>query len=275
MGSVDTFVDAYETRSIEAFMRLVFPPEWAPIAARILESGATMSEDVVPWAPRWTPVSPTVRFGHPGIATMVKSCIYRAHDCLHNLWGLPHPGESYSDADFAVYKRAQMCGEVAVLTLTEFALCRSLHERFPELRAMLWERNALPMWLDGGPLAGRTVQQIAARLDGVLHKGVRPRWVREDAHATAFADDYVPMLARDRQLVDHNWALMRSAGWQPANLPNARYNPNLDGLELTTWMIDDFYHLLDTDPMVDRALRGFNKNRRDGIELPLGWNEED
>jgi hypothetical protein len=40
-------------------------------------------------------------------------------------------------------------------------------------------------------------------------------------------------------------------------------------------MIDDFYHLLDTDPMVDRALRGFNKNRRDGIELPLGWNEED
>jgi hypothetical protein len=36
-------------------------------------------------------------------------------------------------------------------------------------------------------------------------------------------------------------------------------------------MITDFYHLMDTDPIVDEALRDFNRSRRRSIRLPAGW----
>lgn len=276
------FGRAYETRDAHEFMTLVFPPEWKPITARILESGVTMSNEVCPWAPRWTPVSPTIRPHppdpnrqqkpdvHERLRRHVKSCIYRAHDLLHQLWGLPVPRSFCEDERF-VYKRAQMCGEVAVLTLTEFVLCRHLREMHPSIVSMLWVRNALPLL--EGPLRGRSTHQIAARLDDILHKKTQPRWLRESEYARSFVADYVPMLEEDRRMVDHNWQLMKKSDWCPTWLPNVPYNPDLDGLELTMWMITDFYHLLETSQVPDPVLASFNASRRRQTVLPAGWNE--
>jgi hypothetical protein len=267
------FHEAFNTRDIARFMELMFPPEWSALRARIIESGATMSKDLCDWAPRWSPVPPTVRGDADALEGRVRSCIYRMHDCLHNLWGLPIPGAEFSKADFYVYKRSQMCGEVAVLTLTEFAFCKSLLDRHPSLRDILWSRDALAM-LDG-PMRGRSLVQVAARLDGMLHKWAHPQWVREHAASLSFAAYYVPMLEHDRRAIDHNWELMKAAQWRPVGAPNARYSTDTDGLELTTWMIDDFQHLMDTDHVVDEELAAFNRGRRAGIVLPKGWNEPD
>lgn len=262
---------AFYTRDLTTFMEIVFPPLWRPIAARILESGATMSTTPCDWAPRWTPISPTVRTASIEHITHLKSCIYRAHDCLHQLWGLPLPSPDFTDDDFYLYKRAQMCGEVAVLTLVEFELATHLFAQLDDLsKDHLWSRNALP--LVDGPLRGKSPEEIATRLDDLLHKQRRPRWVRDSRAAIALVDDYVPMLEEDRQLVDHNWALMKNSHWSPGQLPNARYSPNLDGLELTLWMMEDFAHLLGTDPVVDWPLAMFNRSRRANIKLPAGWN---
>ena len=162
-----------------------------------------------------------------------------------------------------------MCGEVAVLTLTEFVFCSRLYANYPETRELLWFRNALPM--KAGALAHCTTEQLAMRLDGLLHKKIRPRWVRESAHATAFCDDYVPMLEADRDQIDHNWEAMKAANWRPHLAPKARFSRNLDGLELTTWMIRDFEHLLNSHDQPDEALIEFNRNRRRKLILPDGW----
>jgi hypothetical protein len=263
------FQEAFETRDIERFLSLMFPSSWDGVAARIIESGVEISHELCPWAPRWSFIPPTVRKGKSDLETHVKSCMFRVHDCLHQLWGLPTPSPTFTEDEFYLYKRSQMCGEVAVLTLTEFVFADHLYEHHEKLRPLLWSRNAIPM--AKGPLKGKTTLQIAHRIDGLLHKKLRPRWVRECSEAVAFVDDYVPMLERDREDIDHNWGIMKAAGWVPTGAPNARYSRDLDGLELTSWMITDFYHLMDTDPVVDEALRDFNRSRRRPIRLPAGW----
>lgn len=269
MFDSESFSVAFGTRNIRQFLHLMFPPEWKAISARIIESGVTFSRHMTPWAPRWTKISPTVRNGDSRLHTDIKSCIYRVHDCLHQLWGLPIPSGSFDDDDFYLYKRAQMCGEVAVLTLTEFVFVDLVASYNPSLRPFLETRNAIGLLR--GPLSGKSAQQIAARLDDVLHKKRRPKWVRDSSMATAFADDYIPMLEEDRKSIDSNWEIMKSTGWRPDDLPNSRYSRGLDGLELTTWMINDFFHLLDTDSVIDENLTKFNMDRREKIVLPHGW----
>lgn len=269
-------IEAYNSTDLREFLGLAFPKEWQGLAARIIESGAQFDTEMCAWAPRWSKIPLTVRKGEPwnttrgSLETAIKSCLYRAHDCIHQLWGLPIPGDNFSEEDFYLYKRAQMCGEVAVLTLTEFALAKHFSEESPAARKFIMKRNALPMM--EGPLAGKSILQIALRLDDLLHKKSRPKWVRDMKAATDFVDDYVPMLEFDRVNIDHNWNLMKTNNWYPTGAPNSRYNKNLDGLELTTWMINDFYHQMDTDPVVDEPLRSFNKVRRESIFLPTGWN---
>ena len=109
------------------------------------------------------------------------------------------------------------------------------------------------------------------RLDGLLHKEVMPKWARDNEHARAFAVDMVPMLRKDRELIDQNWQAMLDRHWLPGGLPNARYSPNLDGLELTVWMIEDFKHLLRTGSEVDEDLAKFNRQRRSELRLPAPW----
>ena len=163
-----------------------------------------------------------------------------------------------------------MCGEVAVLTLTEFTFCEYLYNTFAEVRPLIRGRNAIPL-LHEYPLQGRSPVQLAMRLDGLLHKKIRPQWVRTSPVATLFVDDYVPMLEADRQNLDRHWAAMKQAQWIPEQAPNSRYGRDLDGLELTIWMINDFFHLMDTDSHIDRGLREFNRQRRQTIVLPEGW----
>jgi hypothetical protein len=79
------------------------------------------------------------------------------------------------------------------------------------------------------------------------------------------------MLEADRNNLDRHWAAMKNAGWIPEQAPNSRYSRDLDGLELTIWMITDFFHLMDTDAHIDHALREFICRRRETIELPEGW----
>jgi hypothetical protein len=268
--SCDDFLRAFNTRDVAEFMRLLFPPAWAGVAARVLESGVEFDTGLCDWAPRWSRIPLTVRFGKSDLETAVKSCFFRAHDCLHQLWGLPLPSSRMDEDDFFVYKRAQMCGEIAVLTLVEFGLSQYWYQKYSELQPLINSRNAVPMLI--GPLQGKSLLQVAQRLDELLHKKIRPRWVREHAQSLAFVEDYVPMIEADRTNIDHNWELMKSSNWRPATAPNSRYSPLLDGLELTQWMINDFHHLLDTDPEVDEALRRFNCERRSQIVLPSGWN---
>lgn len=266
----EIFEKAYHTTNPAEFMNLLFPASWQGLAARILETGVTMSEVITPWAPRWTAIPPTQRIGKTKFETHVKSCIFRAHDFFHQLFGIPVPDLNFSTEEFYLYKRAQMCGEVAVLTLTEFVFCKHLYDTYPEVKELLKTRKAMLML--EGPLQGKTTLQIALRMDDLLHKKSIPKWVRDHEPSKLFVEDYVPMLEGDRKDIDHNWKLMKEANWTPGkNAPHVRYSKDLDGLELTSWMINDFYHLMDTDPTVDEELREFNIKRRANIVLPKGW----
>ena len=48
----DPFLEAFETRDIERFLKLVFPPTWQGLAARIIETGVTFSTEMCAWAPQ-------------------------------------------------------------------------------------------------------------------------------------------------------------------------------------------------------------------------------
>lgn len=265
----EKIIQAAKETSVENFLNLIFPPEWSPITARILESGVEFDSGMCKWAPRWSKIPFTIKNGRSELEAAVKSCLFRAHDCLHQLWGLPIPSEEFNDDDFFLFKRAQMCGEVAVLTITEFFLAKYLYDNCGEAQEFIERRCAIDMLR--GPFANKSMMDIAMRMDDVLHKKNRPRWMRLHRKSELFADYYVPMLEADREGIDINWSCMKSNKWIPHDAPNSRYSDNLDGLELTLWMISDFLHLLNTDSKIDRALTEFNRERRRKIVLPDGW----
>lgn len=260
------YTDAAQEQDLERFLTLALPPSWGGVRARIVESGAFFGPPGIPRAPRWSAIPCTVKKAETDDHAALKSIIYRVHDCLHQLWGLPHP-VSFSEEEHYFYKRVQMCGEVAVLCLTEFVFAE--WNQHPDLRSFLDARNAL--LIRRGPLAGRTTEQIAARLDGILHRNFDPKWAREDATCQAFIADYRPMLENDRWMADQNWALMKATGWTPHEAPQSLAPDDLDGLELTLWMIQDFERSVLTTTRVDTALRDFNRARRVKVHLPTGW----
>lgn len=262
-------IKASKATDVETFMKILCPIEWHPIVARIIESGVKFDSGLCKWLIGWSDIPNTKKKGVDDLDSALKTCMFKMHDCFHQLWGIPIPSIEFSEEEFYVSKRAQMCGEVSVLTMTEFMFAKHLWDTYPELRTYLESRNSLRMM--HGVLKGKTPVEIAMRLDDILHKNRRPKWLRDDEASTAFADDYVPMLQRDRDNIDHNWEIMKLAKWIPTNAPNIRYSPNVDGLELTIWMITDFYHLLKTDDKVDYALAEFNHQRRQSIIIPEGW----
>ncbi len=268
-----TLLSAYEVFEIEEFLRLALPPHWGGIRARILETGATMTASSCKWAPRWSQIPATKRVGRCDDESRMRSIIYRVHDCLHQLWGLPHPGSLDSEDDYHYYKRAQMCGEITVLTLCEFVYAKWLYDSFPELGSWIEGRCAVRMLEKD--LSGKSILQLAYRLDEFLHKGRMPRWVREDEHASAFAEYYIPMLAGDRDTIDKCWAAMQAEpSWIDTALtdaPKARFADSLNGMELIAWMVADFEHLLWSSPEPDLALVRWNQARRAKIVLPAGW----
>lgn len=262
---------AFNTRNVEEFISLVFPSEWAGVGARIIETGVEFSDSKGPWAARWTSIPPTVKKGNNNFETHVKSIFFRLHDCLHQLFGIPVP-ESFSDDEFYSFKRSVMCSEIAVLTLTEFLFGKWLYDNLDEAKELIESRNAIPMLM--GPLAGKSILEIAMRMDGLLHKGAYPKWVREHDPSVRFCEDYVPMLQNDRDDLDHQWEVMKSNNWTPgSNTMNIRYDKNLDGLELTAFMIKEFLHQCRTSPHIDRPLVEFNRSRRALIKLPDNWHK--
>ncbi len=267
------WLEAYELVDIDDFTRRALPPAWAGIRARILETGATMSATPCAWAPRWTKIPPTQRIGRTDDESRMRSIIFRVHDCLHQLWGLPHPGSLDSEDDRSDYKKAQMCGEIVVLTLCEFVYVKWLHESFPELREWIDGRCAVPM--THGVMRGKSTLQIALRVEELLHKRWVARWAREDAATMAWVGYYTPMLQRDREMIDRCWEAMKAEPeWIRSGLagtPKARFDASMSSLELTCWMIADFEHILATSPDPDRALIEWNRARRAKIQLPAGW----
>lgn len=268
----ERFAYACTVGSVYEFMILLFPESWWPIAARIAETGAEFGPEDSPWAPRWGKIPCTEKKGRTPLEASLKTCLYRVHDCFHQLWGLPVPQDrSFDEDQFYIFKRAQMCGEVAVLTISELLLAKHLYDAYPEVRRFIARRCGVEML--EGPLNGKTLQELAVRMDGLLHKKVYPRWVRDHEPSKKFCDYYVPMLEADRFQVNHNWACMRDANWLPQGVPNSRYSKDLDGLELTLWMVNDFAHLSKTDATVDWDLAEFNRERRSKVEFPAGWGE--
>lgn len=264
---------AYKATDLKEFLDIVFPPEWKPIAARILESGAEYRQ-TEKFAPRWSSIPFTERVSKRDDIneSYFKSIIFRVHDCIHQLWGLPIP-TVWDEEEYYQFKRMWMCAEVAVLTLTEFIYCQWLYDTQEHLRPYLENRNTL-LFKNTTELKHKTPVQLAARLDQLLHKKIYPKWVRDNEHGREFVKDYVPMLEQDRTNIDHNWKLLLGQNDKKylQKLPNQRYNKNLDGLELTQWMVTDFYHLLNTDSEIDEKLAEFNRERRKYVNLPDTWN---
>jgi len=262
---------AYECEDLQQFLYMVFPEEWTPLAARIIESGAIYQE-TDKFAPRWSTIPFTKRNGKNLEETYFKSIIFRVHDCLHQLWGLPTP-KKFDQEEFYYFKRMWMCAEVAVLTITEFFYCQWLFDTQDHLRPLLIKRNTL-LFKNTTDLKNKTMLQTAARLDELIHKKTIPKWVRDNPYGMIFVQDYVPMLEQDRINIDYNWDLLLKQVDKSylSKLPNQRYSKKLDGLELTTWMIEDFQHLLDTDDEIDFELAKFNTGRRNQVNLPETWN---
>lgn len=265
---------AYECQDLEKFMDMIFPDEWAPIKARIIESGATLGE-TEKFAPRWSTIPFTQRISKNGIPeeSYLKSIIFRVHDCLHQLWGLPVP-QTFDEEERMHFKRMWMCAEVAVLTIIEFFYCQWLYDTQPHCRAFLEQRNTL-LFKNTTELRNKTMQQTAARLDELLHKKTMPKWVRENKYGPIFCADFVPMLETDRVNNDHNWKILVAQEDKSylQRLPNQRYSSKLDGLEFTLGMIADFEHIIGfTGDTIDHELAKFNASRRQSVNLPDTWN---
>lgn len=268
---------AFFAETAEEFLQEAFPPQWGAITARILETGAEFAAtmNMNGFAPGWSCIPKTVRYSKTGNdqETYFKSMIFRVHDFLHQLWGLPVPRNFDDDKEREYFKRMWMCAEITVLTVVEFFYCQWLFDTQPHLQQFLIDRNTL-LFKRTTTLSTKTMKQTAIRLDGLLHKKTQPSWVTENRHGLEFCADFVPMLAYDRVNIDHDWCLLKAQSDKSYldNLANQSYSERLDGLELTCWMIDHFEHLLDTSTRVDRGLQKFNRERRMNVKLPDEWN---
>ncbi|MEM7155661.1 MAG: hypothetical protein AAF799_22620 [Myxococcota bacterium] len=260
---------AFETDDIEEFLSLALPPAWKGVASRILESGVTLAASGGPWCPGWTPVPLTLRGEGEDLQTRVtRSVMYRVHDCLHNLWPQPHPQRT--EAGRIAYKRIQMAGEVAVLTLTEFGYGEWLFDTYPQLRPVVAPRVAVG--LRKGLFRHLSLEQIAHRIADILHMGKEYAWARDNPEVQSWLDYYGPMLAADRALVDRCWAAIHAHDWQPpADAPSARTGMELTGRETTAWMVQDFDHLVRSHAAPDWGLVRLNRARRADIQLPGQW----
>ena len=266
---LENFVKAANCFDPKEFMELIFPKEWSPIIARIVESGVEMSTEMCNWYPRLSPIPNTQKKGKDIYEASLKTCLFKTHDFIHQLWGLPLPSLDFTKDEYYVYKRSQMCGEVAVITISEFIFGKYVYDNYESLRPFLRKRCAIPMLEE--PLKNKSLIELGMRMDSILHKKIKPRWVREHKESSSFADYYIPMLEADRKGIDNNWEVMKRNNWIPVGAPNSRYSENMDGLETTLWMLNDFQHLMNTDDKIDYELTKFNANRRRNIVFPDGW----
>lgn len=265
------FYKAMNSGDLANFMREIYPLNWGGLIARIIETGVKFSDDPnEPWLIGVSNINKTYKTGTTFIDSLLKSVLFTSHDCLHQLWGLPNI-KNFDDEDFNFFKRAQMCGEITVLTITEFILAKQLKKRCPELEGIIDKRNSTAMMKYGGPLYHISPVQLAARLDELLHKKITPDWIMGSEDGEKFLKHYVPMLQRDRDNIDANWEIMKKYNFIPNAMPNTRYSRKMTGLELTQWMIEDFMHIRNSDEIIDYELAEFNAQRRKRYPVPTEW----
>lgn len=269
---------AFESRNVAEFMDLVFPSSWGGIKARILETGVMFEEgdpNEEKFALGWSFIRPTMRLSkrENERETWFKSIIFRVHDVLHQLFSLFVPSRWDDEEELRHLKRMWMCAEVAVLTLTEFVWCQWLYDTQPHLREFLEHRNTL-LFKNTTQLAEKTPKEIASVLDQLLHLKARPKWVTENPHGLEFLRDFVPMLQVDRVNIDYNFELLIAQRDKEylKHMPRPCYGKELDGRELTVWMIKYFELMKNTGDTVDEELATFNRERRSKLNLPDGWN---
>lgn len=262
--------NAYHAKDIQTFMDYLFPINWGGVKARIIETGVRFTDNDEPWLIGVSDINKTMRYGTTYLQTMLKTCLFVAHDCFHNLWGLPYI-TSFTDKDYNYFKRAQMSGEIAVLCITEFILAKQLFKFEPDLKPLIEQRLATPLVSYGNSLYQLEPRMLALRLDEVLHKGNYNEWVVSSDIALEFFDIYIPMLSRDRKNISDNWEIMKKHNFIPNSFPNIRYVRSKTGAELTMWMIEDFFHIRNTDPTPDMELAEFNRGRRKRMVVPKEW----
>lgn len=265
------FYLAFKSVDLKDFMTHIFPLNWKGVVARIIETGVKFSTDPnEPWLIGVSDIQKTKKTGTTYIESLIKSVLFTSHDCFHQLWGLPYI-ENFDDKDFNFFKKAQMCGEIAVLTITEFILAKQLKKRCSELANLIDKRCSTAMMNYGEPLYHLSPVQLAVRLDELLHKKITPDWIVGNKWGEEFLEHYVPMLQRDRDNIDNNWEIMKKHKFIPNAMPNVRYSGQMTGLELTQWMIQDFMHIRNSDENIDYELAEFNSNRRKRYKIPTEW----
>lgn len=269
--SDNSLYKAFHSNNLYDFMYNLFPYNWRGVIARIYETGVSFTDDPnEPWLIGVSNIFKTWKNGTTYIDSLIKSCLFIAHDCFHNLWGLPHISD-FSDESKKLFQKAQMSGEVAVLVVTEFILAKQIKKRHKELEYNIDKRNASQMISYGNELYHLAPRVLAGRLDEMLRSNIVEYWVKDSKSAKNFFDDYIPMLNGDITNIDKNWEIMKRDEFIPNALPNARYSTKMTGAELTQWMIDDFMHIRNSDEMVDFELREFNKGRREVMVVPRDW----
>lgn len=273
---------AYNETDLETFMRMTFPPHWESLIPRILETGA-IYEETSKFAPRWSPIPFTRRFGSAGKETSLKSIIFRVHDCLHQLWGLPIPkigdDEKKNEKERISFKKMWMCAEMTVLTIIEFFYTQWLYDTQPYLREFLEKRNTL-LFKHTTQLSNASMEETAIVLHQMLYEACDDidklsLWIRENEYAMIFYKDFSEMFRQDRKNIDCNWVLLMQQEDKKylQNVPHQTYDKDLDGLQLTLWMIKHFNIMLGTGHDIDVGLMKYNQSRRQSVNLPDTWND--
>lgn len=146
------FYMSFNSPDLKTFMDNLFPLNWKGVTARIIETGVKFSTDPnEPWLIGVSDIHKTKKVGTTFIESLIKSVLFTSHDCFHQLWGLPYI-DNYDDKDFNFFKKAQMCGEIAVLTITEFILAKQLKKRCTELTNLIDKRCSTALMNYGQPL---------------------------------------------------------------------------------------------------------------------------
>jgi len=158
---------AFLAETAEEFLFEAFPKKWSALVARIVETGAEFSAtmDMNGFAPGWSLIPKTVRYSKTGNIeeTYFKSMIFRVHDFLHQLWGLPIPQNFDDGLEREYFKRLWTCAEMSVLTVVEFFYCQWLYDTQPHLRQFLIDRNTL-LFKRTTELCDKDMLQTALRL---------------------------------------------------------------------------------------------------------------
>lgn len=274
------FLSAFNSRDVEEFLFLCFPPAWSNAANRIIASGAQFGPIDAPWYAGWSTIPPTIRVGSTPEETAMKSIIYRVHDCIHNLWPNPLPSmfDSFDEEHRSSLKRAIISAEIAVLTITEFFYCKWIYNTYPELRECILKRRAISVYPSDSMI------ETAVFLDAILRGG---EWLwlwTTQPEAEEFQKDYVRMLDEDRKSADKCWEAIctHKDEWIKLSLRCSAGRglrgfvpPHLGPLETTLFMVVDFQQSAerkDTHPVLytDYA-RKCNQENRQNFILPSWW----